>query len=126
MSDFAARATIQVGTRVFEGPFPITGWTPPARAGVFCLLVRDERCLPPFRPVYVGESANVAERAFPGAQHGRASWLDIADYDGGVYVAAYWMPQSTPHERKAVERQLVRFCQPECNEVFRGRSLVLQ
>ena len=45
------------------------------------------------------------------------------------YLAAcanHWMPQSTLDERKAVERQLVRFCQPECNEVFRGRSLVLQ
>jgi len=89
-------------------------------------MVPDERCVPPYRPVYFGESPNLAERAFPGPQQGRASWLDIADYDRSVLVAAHWMPQSTPDERKAVERQLVRFCQPECNEVFRGRSLVLQ
>ena len=112
--------------KVFEGPFPIAGWTPPARAGVFCIMVPDERCVPPYRPVYFGESPNLAERAFPGPQHGRAGWLDIADYDRSVLVAAHWMPQSTLDERKAVERQLVRFCQPECNEVFRGRSLVLQ
>ena len=118
--------TIEMARQLFEGPFPIAAWTPPARPVVFCILVPDERRAPPFRPVYVGESPNLAERAFPGAQHGRASWLDIADYDQGVYVAAHWMPQSTLDERKALERELVRFCQPECNEVFRGRSLVLQ
>lgn len=117
---------IQLGASVFDGPFPISGWTPPARAAVFCIMVPDGRREPPFRPVYVGESANLAERVFPGAQHGRASWLDIADYDQGVYVAAHWMPQSTLDERKALERRLVQSCQPECNEVFRGRSLVLQ
>ena len=118
--------TIKLGASFFEGPFPIDGWTPPARAAVFCIMVPDARREPPFRPVYVGESANLAERAFPGAQQGRASWLDIADYDQGVYFAAYWMPQSTLDERKALERRLVQSCQPECNEVFRGRSLVLQ
>jgi hypothetical protein len=117
---------IQLGPRVFEGPFPIDGWTPPARAAGVCIMVPDARREPPFRPVYVGYSANHSERAFPGAQPGRASWLDIADYDQGVYVAAYWMPQSTLDERKALERRLVQSCQPECNEVFRGRSLVLQ
>ena len=118
--------TIRMAHKLFEGPFPIDGWTPPARAGVFCIMVPDSRCVPPFRPVYFGESSNLAERVFPGAQHGRASWLDIADYDLSIYVAAHWMPQSSLDERKAVERQLVQFCQPECNEVFRGRSLVLQ
>ena len=121
-----SNGTIRLAHKLFEGPFSITGWTPPARAGVFCIMVPDARCVPPFRPVYFGESSNLAERAFPGAQHGRASWLDIADYDLTIYVAALWMPQSTLDERKAVERQLVQFCQPECNEVFRGRSLVLQ
>ena len=118
--------TIRMAHKVFEGPFPITEWTPRARAGVFCIMVPDARRLPPYRPVYFGESSNVAERAFPGPQHGRASWLDIADYDLSVYIAAHWMPQSTLDERKAVERELVQLCQPECNEVFRGRSLVLQ
>lgn len=117
---------IQFGPSVFDGPFPIDGWTPPARAAVFCIMVPDARREPPYRPVYVGESANLAERVFPGAQRGHASWLDIADYDEGVYVAACWMPQSTPHERKALERRLLQSCQPECNEVFRGRSPVLQ
>jgi len=112
--------------KVFDGPFPIDGWTPPARAGVFCIMVPDSRCVPPYRPVYFGESSNLAQRVFPGPQQGRASWLDIADYDLSVYVAAHWMPQSTLDERKAVERELVQLCQPECNEVFRGRSLVLQ
>jgi len=118
--------TIRLAHKIFEGPFPINGWTPPPRAGVFCIMVPDSRCVPPYRPVYFGQSQNLAERVFPGAQHGHASWLDIADYDLTIYVAAHWMPQSTLDERKATERQLVQLCQPECNEVFRGRSLVLQ
>ena len=118
--------TIQMAQQVFEGPFPIAAWTPPARAAVFCIMVPDARREPPYRPVYVGQSPNLAERVFPNGKHGLASWLDIADYDQGVYVAAYWMPQSTLDERKALERRLVQSCQPECNEVFRGRSLVLQ
>src|SRR3954464_12744161 len=105
--------TIRLAHKIFEGPFPINGWTPPPRAGVFCIMVPDSRCVPPYRPVYFGQSQNLAERVFPRAHHGHARWLDIADYALAIYVAAHWMPQSTLDERKATERQLVQLCQPE-------------
>ena len=119
-------STIRLAHKLFEGPMPITAWTPPARAGVYCILVPDSRCVPPFRPVFFGQSENFADRGFPPARGGRASWLDIADYDLSIHIAVHWMPQSTLDSRKAVERELIRFCQPELNEIFRGRSVAIQ
>ena len=105
---------------------PITAWTPPARAGVDCLLVPDERCVPPLRPGFFGSSENFAERGFPPARGGRAGWLEIADYDVSIQIAVHWMPQSTLAQRKGVERDLIRLCQPEINEIFCGRPVALQ
>ena len=118
--------TIRLAHKVFEGPLPITGWRPPARAGVYCILVPDCRCVPPYRPVFFGSSDNFAQRAFPSARSGSASWLDIADYDLSIHIAVHWMPHSTLEQRRAVERELIRFCQPELNEIFRGRSVAIQ
>ena len=105
---------------------PISAWAPPPRAGVYCILVPDVRCIPPFRPVYFGSSDNFAQHGFPSAGNGRASWLDIADYDLSIHIAVHWMPRSTLESRKAVERELIRYCQPELNEIFRGRSVAIQ
>jgi hypothetical protein len=118
--------TIRLAHKIFEGPFAITAWTPPPRAGVYCVLVPDSRCVPPFRPVYFGQSENFAQRGFPTDRARCANWLDIADYDLSIHIAVHWMPQSALESRKLVERELIRFCQPELNEIFRGRSLVLQ
>jgi hypothetical protein len=88
--------------------------------------VPDSRCIPPYRPVYFGSSDNFAQRGFPSARSGSASWLDIADYDLSIHIAVHWMPHSTLDQRRAVERELIRFCQPELNEIFRGRSVAIQ
>ncbi|HET7670371.1 MAG TPA: hypothetical protein VFK84_08175 [Burkholderiales bacterium] len=118
--------TIRLAHKLFEGPLPISAWTPPARAGVYCILVPDARCVPPYRPVFFGSSDNFAERGFPSARSGRASWLDIADYELSIHIAVHWMPHSSLESRQAVERELIRFCQPELNEIFRGRSVAIQ
>ena len=116
-------ATLRFGDKSFDGPFEISAWAPPARAGIFCVVVPEFES---YRPIYFGESSNFIERAFPAAKRGRASWLKIADYGASVLVAAYWMPRSTADERKAVERELIELYEPECNELARRHPLLIQ
>src|SRR6266849_5588279 len=94
--NLAMQPGIKFGGKSFEGPFEMSTWTPPARAGVYCVMVPDARCVPSsYRAIYFAETGNFAERAFPSAKHGQASWLKIADYPLSIHIAAYWMPRST-------------------------------
>jgi hypothetical protein len=117
----ATQPGIKFAGKPFEGPFELGRWTPAARAGVYCVMVPDSGCVPSrYRAIFFGETGNFA------AKNGQASWLKIADYPQLVHIAAHWMPGSTGDQRKAVERELIQLYEPECNEVFRGHSLLLQ
>lgn len=119
------RTAIHFGGALFEGPYPIGEWTPPASAGIYCLMVPDPRRAPlPYRAIYFGQSSNFAEQGFPAADDGYASWLLIADYELSIHIAGHWMRWSTLEERQALERELIRLYKPECNEAVRERSLL--
>lgn len=109
--------TITLAERLFDGPQPIGTWTPLARAGVYCVIVAE-------RVVYVGQSSNFAEQAFPDARQGGAGWLAIADCGSDVYIAACWMPRSSEEEREALRRELIGLYHPECNQLVPAPSLL--
>ena len=112
--------TISLGERPFHGPFLLRDWNGGEIAAVYTLLVLDGG---EYRPVFVGETPNFLERAFPPARRGMAGWLALADFQQSLYIAVHPLPG--PTERKAVERELIQTYQPECNEAFAPRSTLV-
>ena len=112
--------TISLAERPFEGPFLLKDWSGSPVPGVYTLLVLDGQ---QYRPVFVGETPNFLERAFPPSRKGMAGWLTLADYQQSLYIAVHALP--SPTERKAVQRDLIHTYQPECNEAFPARSLLV-
>jgi hypothetical protein len=112
--------TVKLADREFEGPFLLKDWSGAPVPGVYTLLVLDGQ---EYRPVFVGETANFLERAFPSSRKGRAGWLALADYQHSLYIAFH--PLVAPTDRRALERQMIQTYQPECNEAFAFRSLAV-
>jgi hypothetical protein len=111
--------TITLADREFDGPVLLKDWNSRPVPGVYTLLVLDGE---EYRPVFVGETPNFQERAFPPSRKGLAGWLVLADYHQSIYIAVHPLPGAS--ERKAIERQLLQTYQPECNAAFPARSLV--
>ena len=112
--------TISLADRPFEGPFLLKDWSGRPVPGVYTVLVLDGQ---QYRPVFVGETPNFLERAFPSPRRGMAGWLALADYQQSLYIAVHPLP--SPIERKAVERDLIHTYQPECNEAVAARSTLV-
>ena len=111
--------TVRLADREFDGPFLLKDWSGCPVPGVYTLLVLDGE---QYRPVFVGETPNFQERAFPPSRKGLAGWLVLADYHQSIYIAVHPLPGAS--ERKAIERQLLQTYQPECNAAFPARSRV--
>jgi hypothetical protein len=111
--------TVRLADREFDGPFLLKDWSGRAVPGVYTLLVLNGE---KYRPVFVGETANFQERAFPSSRKGMAGWLALADYHQSLYIAVHPLPGAP--ERKAVERQLLQTYQPECNAAVAARSFL--
>jgi len=112
--------TIRLADREFDGPVLLKDWNSRPVPGVYTLLVRNGE---EYRPVFVGETPNFQERAFPPSRKGMAGWLALADYHQSLYIAVHPLPGAP--ERKAVERQLLQTYQPECNAAVAARSHVV-
>jgi hypothetical protein len=111
---------ISLAERRFDGPFLLKDWCGGPVSGVYTLLVLDGA---QYRPVFVGETPNFLERAFPPARKGLAGWLALADYQQSLYIAVHPLP--SPTERRAVQLDLIHTYQPECNEAVPARSLLV-
>ena len=106
---------ISLGGRSFNGPFLSPLWTAPRTAGLYAVLVPGWRLLT-FRALHFGQTDDFASN--PVRSHARyAEWLAIAGTDWNLYVATHEMSFSTPAQREAAERALVRDYKPEFREV---------
>jgi hypothetical protein len=106
---------ISLGGRSFNGPFLSPLWTAPRTAGLYAVLVPGWRLLT-FRALHFGQTDDFASN--PVRWHARyAEWLAIAGTDWNLYVATHEMSFSTPAQREAAERALVRDYKPEFREV---------
>src|ERR1044071_1766648 len=112
--------TIRLADREFDGPVLLKDWNSRPVPGVYTLLVLNGE---EYRPVFVGETPNFQERAFPPSRKGMAGWLALADFQQSLYIAVHPLPDST--ERKAVQWELIHAYQPECNEAMPARSLLV-
>ena len=116
--------TIRFAKHDFDGPYEAALWIPPSYGGIYAAMVYDRSSNPlPYRVIYFGQAGNFSDRGFPYGHHKYSEWLAIAGSDWGLYVATYGMPGSTELTRVALERYLINYYQPVCNEVFTSWGL---
>jgi len=101
---------------VFSPPALLHWWTAPRRPGIYVVQVLDGSCGPqPFRPIYVGQSGNLAERGFPHSHHAYDRWVREAGSEWALWISAHDWLWTTDEARRLVERRLIDRYNPCCN-----------
>jgi hypothetical protein len=105
---------IRFGTRDFTEP----RWFPNPYAlpfsGIYAILVPDDRYSPrPFRVLYIGESANVRERATE--NHEKCNDWKREAAGKQLFVAYHGTAGMTDQQRRDAECKLINTYTPPCN-----------
>lgn len=109
--------SIKYGSYVFDEPVLFALWSPPNRTGLYAILIPDKSFRPkPFRVIYFGESGNLSERGFFKSHNKYSCWIREAGSEENLYIAIYLMPDSTPSQRKFIEKLLITQYKPVCNQ----------
>lgn len=111
---------MQLGRYEFMDPWPLSIWQPPSLPGIYAILVRTPVDPPDqYRVIYVGQTANLAERGFPASHEKYRDWVHEAGHRLNIYVS--WMV-AAPHSRlrQLVEEELIKQYQPTCNDTGLG------
>jgi len=109
--------SITWGNNVFDGPYKITEWDPPYRAGVYSIMYKKNPKTKPntFSILYFGESGNLDDRGFFQSHHKYDCWIKYAETEDNLYIGIHLMPNSTEEERRRVESDLIDEYSPPCN-----------
>ena len=108
---------INYGGCEFTEPILAACWSPPSKAGLYAVLVRDDIGTPRrFRAIYFGETENFAERGFLRSHHRYDSWIrEAGGSDMSLYIALYPTPDLTKTVRLETEKSLIDLYAPVCN-----------
>lgn len=111
--------TIRFAGHDFDGPHPAGSWKASPGGGVYAVLVYDPAYKPqPYRVIHFGQAADCSSPGLLRRHRKYPDWLALAGSESGLYVAAHRMPGATELTRMALERYLIHYYHPECNELF--------
>ena len=111
--------TIRFADHDFDGPYQAHSWKAPAAGGVYAVMVLDAAHKPqPYRVIHFGQAQDFSSRGLLRAHRNYSAWIAIARSETGLYIATHRMPGATELTRMALERYLIHYYHPECNEVF--------
>jgi hypothetical protein len=83
------------------------------------VVVEDAAYKPrPYRIIYFGQAQDFSQQGLLKAHPKYWDWLAAGRTEQGLYVATYRMPGATELARLALERYLIHYYQPQCNEVL--------
>lgn len=110
--------SITLGETEFEGPFPMEDWNPPRNAAVYAIMMKPDSISKPntYRPIYFGESGNLADRGFLRSHEEFGCWINAAGSTANLYIGIRQMPGSTASRRRNLESKLVAQYGPTCND----------
>ena len=111
--------TIRFADHDFDGPHQAVSWKAPAAGGVYAVMVHDAAHKPqPYRVIHFGQAGDFSGRAVLRGHRKYSDWIAIAKSETGLYIATHAMPGATDLTRMALERYLIHYYHPECNDVF--------
>ena len=99
----------------FDGPFQISDWDPPNRAGIYAIMYKQDVTRDLYTLVYIGESGNLNDRGFYQSHHRYNCWISRAGSERNIYIGTYLMPNSTDEQRREIEGGLINRLDPACN-----------
>lgn len=99
----------------FEGPRALAGWTPPAVAAVYAVLVKKDPAKQEFAVVFVGHADALPEEGFPFRHPRSAAWIARAGGKYGLHVCWYEVPGGTRAHREQIAQELIAIYEPSCN-----------
>ena len=106
--------SIKWGNYSFEGPYRLSSWEPPYRAGIYAIMKKADKPNN-YTVIYFGESGNLSDRGFVNSHHKYSCFIDEAGSESGIYIGTYLMPNSSASERQKIESELVNKFKPNCN-----------
>jgi hypothetical protein len=101
----------------FEGPRVLAGWTPPAVAAVYAILVIPEPGAKgeQYAVIYVDHSDDLTTEHFP-FNHPRAGcWVRRAGDRFKLAICTYEVPGGLRSHREQIARELTAIYRPSCN-----------
>ncbi len=109
---------VQFDQWVFNSPVPIDRCVPVRCAALYAILVADDSSASfPFRPIYFGQTENLAQSHFFESHPRYADWVREAGSEQDLFVATYLCAGMTGQYREFVEGMLVREYAPACNSL---------
>ena len=111
--------TIRFADHDFDGPYQAVSWKAPGQGGVYAVMVYDAAHKPqPYRVIHFGQARDFSSRAVLHGHRKYSDWIAIAKSEMGLYIATHRMPGATDLTQMALERYLIHYYHPECNDVF--------
>jgi len=109
--------SIKCGDVEFEGPYKITDWDPPFRAGIYSIMYKKNPKTKPntYSILYFGESGNLDDRGFFQSHHKYNCWIEYAGTEENLFIGIHLMPNSTEEKRRRIESDLINEYRPACN-----------
>lgn len=101
----------------FEGPRVLAGWTPPAVAAVYAILVRPEADArgEQYAVIYVDHSDDLSTERFPFSHPRAGCWVRRAGDRFKLAICTYEVPGGLPSHREQIARELTAIYHPSCN-----------
>jgi len=106
-----------LGGYPFEGPRVLAGWAPPAKPGVFAVLMKPRADARPneFAVIYVGASEDLSSEGFPFKHRHAPCWVKRASDRYALHICYYEVPGGLPTHRQQIAKELIAVYQPGCN-----------
>jgi len=101
----------------FEGPRVLAGWTPPARAGVYAILTRNDPEGKPndYSVIYVAHADDLSSERLPFRHRHAPSWIKRAGSKWNLHICVYEVPGGLASHREQITRELISIYHPTCN-----------
>jgi len=108
---------IQWGETLFQNLAPFSGWSGPGGPGLFVVMVQPDRQNAPanYKALFFGEADNIADSEFFRIHPKFRCCVSEAERADHLYFAAFPMPDSSPIQRKQLQKLLVDQFHPVCN-----------
>jgi hypothetical protein len=100
----------------FEGPRVLAGWTPPAVAAVYAILVIPQPgASQQYAVIYVDHADDLSAEHFPFNHRRAACWVQRAGDRFKLAICTYEVPGGLSSHREQIARELTAIYHPSCN-----------
>lgn len=109
--------SLEWGTILFDGPYPIKRWGPLSNPGIYAIMKKPDAYNKPhtYHILYFGESGNLSELESYKLHSKYECWVKEAGSRNNTYIGVHLMPNSTSEKRKRLADALIKTFSPVCN-----------